>query len=158
MADLTKQMNFLSITEMEEIKITKCKKKTETTLELVMNNTIPILATNERREGEISDLNVDGNILFEKAMEKLDSNETKEAAQLLGQGAQLDHFLCQKFYLNFLVEGLHVVEKNVDEGLKLALKLAFKGDYDSKCSFNEINPNILKQGGIEEAYFYYKNL
>jgi len=135
-----------SITSQEEQKsYENCKAFEEEEKNIINDPTIPFSVQS-------------GDFYFEEGYKKFAANENEEAYQLFYKGVLLNHTLCQKYYLEALATGGFGIEKNEDEADKMYLTLAYKGDWDAICNFNEIDPNILKKNTVQEAFDYYKNL
>ena len=115
------------------------------------------LQITEKKSDEWGECADPGDSYFAEGLKKIMAHEEKEAYRLFYQGVLLNHDLCQKYYMEALATGCCGIEKNEDEAEKIYLTLAFKGDWDAICNYNEIDPNILKKNTVEEALEYYKS-
>ena len=93
---------------------------------------------------------------FEEGYKMLDLEEYQNAVQMFVKGANLGHLLSQKYYGQLRIAGKGI-EKNEEEGLQILLNIALQGDYDSQCTFNEIDPKILEYDNFNDAWYYLKN-
>ena len=106
----------------------------------------------EENQPNSSDIQT-GDYYFANGFQKMELKDYEGATKMFEIGAKLNHLLCQKYYAKSLISG-RGIKKNDDEGWKLLLKSAFDGDWDCECTFNEMDPKILKHNGFEEAWEY----
>ena len=117
----------------------------------------PTKASQGANEKQGSPYCASGDYYFDKGFEHLESNNNDEAVKMFEVGSKQNHVLCQKYFAMALLTGKGV-QKNSELGWKLLLKCAYEKEWDSECTFNEMDPMILQQKDYKEAWIYLKDV